>query len=158
MARSGDSTELMSGELTDCPYYLLTRTSLLMTAALKREFSAADVDKVRPAYIGVLMSLWREDGLIVTELGRRAGLEPSTMTGLIDRMERDGLVIRSADPGDRRAHRIELTAAGRKAKRPVTTVVDRALKKALDGVSPDELAQVKDVLRRVLVNARGLNQ
>ena len=33
---------------------------------------------VRPAYLGVLMSLWQEDGLRLAELGRRVALEPST--------------------------------------------------------------------------------
>lgn len=143
--------------LTDCPYYLVSRTSLLVTAALKREFRAADVDRVRPAYLGVLMSLWREDGLIVVELGRRAGLEPSTMTGLLDRMARDGLVERSSDPTDRRVQRIHLTASGRAAERPVTEVVDRALAKMLEGVGEDDLEKLKVTLRHVLGNADKLN-
>ncbi len=144
-------------ELTDCPYYLITRTSLLVTAALKRELREAGVEKVRPAYLGVLMSLWRQDGLNVTELGRRAGLEPSTMTGLLDRMERDELVVRSADPADRRAHRIELTGFGRRAERTVTEIVDRALAKAMEGIDESDVEHTKSVLRRVLINARGLH-
>jgi len=111
-------TDAIPAVLTDCPYYLVSRTTLLVTAALKRELGAADVERVRPAYLGVLMSLWREDGLIVVELGRRAGLEPSSMTGLLDRMARDGLLRRSPDPADRRVHRIHLTEAGRDAERP----------------------------------------
>ncbi len=144
--------------LTDCPYYLVSRTSLLVTAALRREFRAAGVDSVRPAYLGVLMSLWREDGLIVVELGRRAGLEPSTMTGLLDRMARDGLVERSPDPSDRRVHRIHLTARGRAAQRPVTEVVDRALGKMLEGISEADLEKLKSTLRHVLGNAHNLGE
>jgi len=143
--------------LTDCPYYLVSRTSLLVTAALKRELRAAGVDSVRPAYLGVLMSLWREDGLIVVELGRRAGLEPSTMTGLLDRMARDGLVERTPDLSDRRVQRIHLTPTGRAAQRPVTEIVDRALAKMLEGVSERDLEQLKGTLRHVLGNAHKLS-
>ena len=154
---SHEADELGSQELTDCPYYLITRTSLLVTSALKRELREAGVEKVRPAYLGVLMSLWREDRLNVGELGRRAGLEPSTMTGLLDRMERDGLVLREPDPADRRAHRIALTELGRGAAHPVTEVVGRALEKTLEGIAAEDLDRVKGILRRVLANARGLH-
>ena len=111
MMRSGLGP-MVDFELTDCPYYLISRATLVVTAALRRGMAEAGVGHVRPAYVGVLMSLWRDDGLKVGELGRRAGLEPSTMTGLLDRMERDGLLERGPDPTDRRALRILLTQKG----------------------------------------------
>ncbi|MHC4108867.1 MAG: MarR family winged helix-turn-helix transcriptional regulator [Planctomycetota bacterium] len=141
---------------TDCPYYLVSRATLLVTHALRQELRDAGVDHVRPAYLGVLLSLWLEDGLKVVELGRRAGLEPSTMTGLLDRMERDGLLSRSADPEDRRAQRIHLTNKGRDAKPAVSKVMDRALGKILDGVGEADLTRLKKTLRRVLANANKL--
>ena len=82
----------------DCPYYLISRVTLVVTSALKKGFTEAGVTAVKPAYLGVLLTLWREDGLKVIDLGRKAGLEPSTMTGLLDRMERDTLLYREADP------------------------------------------------------------
>jgi len=143
---------------TDCPYFLVSRASLAVTSALKQALTEAGVKHVRPAYLGVLMSLWNEDGLKVVELGRRAGLEPSTMTGLIDRMEADELVQRMDDPDDRRAHRIHLTHAGIKAKEPVLEVVDSTLNKALKGIGEKDLIHMKKILRRVLQNAREEDQ
>jgi len=145
-------------EVTDCPYYLLTRASLATTAMLRQQLAAAGAERIRPAYLGVLMCLWAEDGLRAVELGRRAGLEPSTMTGLLDRMERDGLLARAPDPDDRRAHRITLTAAGRRAQKPVMRVIDRALERMFEGVPARDLETLKAVLRRVLVNANRLDQ
>ena len=139
---------------TDCPYYLVSRVTLLMTSALKKSMAAAGVGRVRPSYLGVLWSLWREDGIPLVELGRRAGLEPSTMTGLIDRMERDGLVVRSANPNDRRAQHIHLSESGYDLREPVTSVVDRTLSNVLDGVSAEELTHTIGVLRQILENAR----
>ena len=107
--------------------------------------------------VGVLMSLWQEEGLKVVELGRRAGLEPSTMTGLLDRMQRDKLLSRAADPGDRRVQRIYLTEEGRHIKPAVAKVVQRALDRTLEGVSEQDLAHLKGVLRQILINAKRLN-
>lgn len=137
---------------TECPYYLISRVSLAITSVLKQAFGDAGIERLRPAYMGVLLVLWREDGLKVIDLGRRAGLEPSTMTGLIDRMERDGLVKRVADPTDRRVLRIQLTDTARALQTPALEVVDRVLAAVLSGVNEPEIATLKAILRKVLAN------
>lgn len=48
-------------------------------------------------------------------LGRRLGITPSTLTRNLARLEAEGLVARISDPGDGRAARVSLTAAGRRA-------------------------------------------
>jgi len=141
-------------EVENCPYYLTTRVSLATTAALKRGFAEAGIGFVRPAYLGSLMSLWREDGLKMIDLGRRAGLEPSTMTGLLDRMERDGLVERRADPADRRVLKIFLTEAGNQARDAVIGIVDRTLAGVFSGVNAGEIEALKGLMRKVLTNIR----
>lgn len=142
---------------TECAYYLITRASLAMTGLLKRNLAAAGVEEVRPAYLGVLLSLWQEDGLKLMELGRRAGLEPSTMTGLIDRMERAGLVRRVADPDDRRAQRIHLTEPGRVVEETALAVVEQTIDGVLAGVPEADMECLKTSLRRLLANTERLS-
>ena len=137
----------------ECPYYLISRVSLVVTSALKKGFADAGVQKVRPAYLCVMMSLWEEDGLKVIELGKKAGLEPSSMTGMLDRMERDGLVCRTMDPRDRRVLRINLTETGRQLCGPVLKVVDRVLTEVFAGIAEDDISQTKNLLRHVIANA-----
>lgn len=50
----------------------------------------------------------------MTELGRQLHLERSSVTGLVDRVEKRRLVKRVSDPGDRRAYLVELTEDGRR--------------------------------------------
>lgn len=59
-----------------------------------------------------LKTLWNRDGLTISEIGEKLFIKNSTMTALIDRMERDGLVRRERDPGDRRSVRVFLSARG----------------------------------------------
>lgn len=136
----------------DCPYYLITRATLTITSHLKKEFASKGISTIKPAYLGVLLSLWDEDGLKANELGKRSGLEPSTMTGLLDRMERDALVIRKPDPNDRRANRIYLTQAGVDAKVPATNVVSKTLAKAFGSIPKKDIETTKTVLRTILLN------
>ncbi len=137
---------------TDCFYYLVSRTSLAATSLLKREFCLEGVEEVKPAYLGVLMVLWTDDDLAIANLGRRAGLEPSSMTGLLDRMERDKLIARCADPSDRRTQRISLTEQGVQLQEAVMSVVDRTLAKITRGIAEDDLAQTREILQTFLAN------
>lgn len=152
-------------DTAECPYYLITRASLAITAILKKSLAGAGIGHVKPAYLGVLMGLWKEEsldealgklgspgGIKIADLGRRAGLEPSTMTGVIDRMERDGLVRREDDPEDRRAQIVRLTDEGSRVRRAAASAVDAALGEAFGGIATGALDGMKGVLRKVLVN------
>jgi DNA-binding MarR family transcriptional regulator len=136
----------------DCPYYLISRASLSITSLLKKGFTNKELNTIKPAYLGVLLSLWNEDGLKANELGKRSGLEPSTMTGLLDRMERDELVKREPDPNDRRASRICLTQEGVNAEISATKVVSNTLEKVFSTIGKKDIETTKNVLRTILLN------
>ncbi len=68
-----------------------------------------------PAQFDVLAHLASEPGLNQQTLAERLLVTKGNVCGLIDRMERDGLVERRPDPSDRRSYRLQLTEAGRRA-------------------------------------------
>lgn len=136
----------------DCPYYLISRATLSVTSHLKKGFANEGLYTIKPAYLGVLLALWDEDGLKANELGRRAGLEPSTMTGLLDRMERDRLLKREPDPLDRRAQRIHLTQEGFAARTPATKAVATTLEKIFCNIPEQDIETTKRVLHTILIN------
>jgi DNA-binding MarR family transcriptional regulator len=61
----------------------------------------------------ILFSLLEKDGLTLTEIGNRTGIENSSLTTMVDRLEREELVKRGPDPQDRRAIRLFITVRGR---------------------------------------------
>jgi len=63
----------------------------------------------------VMAALYRfPKGLLMNELSEALKVSNGNVTGIVDRLVKDGLVIRAAVPGDRRALRVKLTAAGKK--------------------------------------------
>ena len=105
----------------------------------------------------VLKRLQRHEGLKQAELADMLDLQPITLTRLIDRRADNGLIERRADPDDRRAKRLFVTAAAT----PLLTQLDRLgeelMALVLDGISEDECARtlgqlsaMKDNLRRAL--------
>jgi MarR family transcriptional regulator, organic hydroperoxide resistance regulator len=68
-----------------------------------------------PQYL-VMLVLWQDDGLAVSQLGQRLGLDSGTLTPLLKRMEQAGLLLRTRDTTDERRVLLELSAAGRALK------------------------------------------
>jgi DNA-binding MarR family transcriptional regulator len=68
-----------------------------------------------PQYL-VMLVLWQEDGVTVSAIGGRLGLDSGTLTPLLKRLEAAGLVSRIRDTADERQVRITLTGPGRALK------------------------------------------
>jgi DNA-binding MarR family transcriptional regulator len=66
-------------------------------------------ERVRPGMGHVLFALFEKDDRVIKEIVERADVSPSTLTGILLQMEKQGLVERRADPEDGRAVRVRLT-------------------------------------------------
>lgn len=62
-----------------------------------------------PPQFFVFNALWMRDGITIGELGELVSLDSSTLTGIIDRMEKNGYVKRKQNPDDRRSALVFLT-------------------------------------------------
>jgi DNA-binding MarR family transcriptional regulator len=130
--------------------FLLAKAMQRWNDLLYERFVAAGYSDVRPSYGSVLLPLYEQDGLRMGELARRARLTKQTMTDMIRRLVRDGLVERRPDPSDGRASLIFLTARSRRF-RPVAaetlSELDRLVRKRL---SPTRVAQLERALRELM--------
>ena len=84
-------------------------------------------------------------------LAQSLGLDKTTMTSLLDRMESRGLITRSTDSHDRRARIPELTGEGRRVQAEVTSARDRVEAGLLSGFTADEQSQLRGLLTRLTV-------
>ena len=84
-------------------------------------------------------------------LAQSLGLDKTTMTSLLDRMESRGLVTRRTDSHDRRARIPELTGEGRRVQAEVTSARDCVEAGLLSGFTADEQAQLRGLLTRLTV-------
>ncbi len=85
-----------------------------------------------------------------SELGALLGFNTSTMTALVDRLERDGIAERRPHPTDRRRSVVHLTASGRKAIR----TTGRWFVRAFDHVEPATLPALTATLTAIAADLR----
>ena len=100
----------------------------------------------------VLIELWRDDGLRGGELAERLGVEPPTVTKMLRRLERCGLVSRRQDREDARSFRVYLTDEGRSLEEPVARCWERVEEKAFAGMSAGERRNLHRLLTKVRAN------
>jgi MarR family transcriptional regulator for hemolysin len=115
---------------TDNLGFLLAKASQRWNELLAERCKARGFGEVRPSYGSVLLPLFEQDGLWMSEIAARARLSKQTITTLVRLCERDGLVSRTSDPSDGRAFRINLTDRAREFK----PVADRILAELDDRV------------------------
>lgn len=82
-------------------------------------------------------------------LAHALGLDKTTLTSLLDRMENRGFITRCLDDHDRRARIPVLTAAGQSVQREVAAARDRAEATALRGFTAGERESLRDLLTRL---------
>mgnify|MGYP001488447026 CR=1 FL=1 len=97
-----------------------------------------------------MLQLWGKDGLTQSELGQCMGVEPPTVSKMLDRMERSGLIQRRQDLDDARVSRVYLTERGRALERPVLDVWRRLEERTVAGLTPAEQL----LLRRLVMQLR----
>ncbi|MEW9550375.1 MarR family winged helix-turn-helix transcriptional regulator [Nonomuraea sp. NPDC050783] len=89
-------------------------------------------------------------------LARAAGVSSRNVTGLVDTLERDGLVRRVPDPDDRRSVLAEITPAGRAWIEAFREPSRRAMRALFHGFTAEELNVLRDLCLRLAANQRRL--
>jgi MarR family transcriptional regulator, organic hydroperoxide resistance regulator len=105
-----------------------------------------DLD-LTPSEINALANLADCRERTVSELGTAVGARPTTLTGVLDRLERRGYITRGARPGDRRAVLIELTLPGRIVTATITQTIAGLERRALGDLPPQSMAVLRAALQ-----------
>ena len=85
----------------------------------------------------------------LSELSERIRAQNSTVTGIIDRMEREGHVVRARSKEDRRVVHIKLTAKGRELATRIPVEPIQIFREAVLGLSPDDSRHLLRILTQV---------
>lgn len=135
--------------------YLLNRAGARIAAAFN-----ADMRQ-----IGASLQVWRvlaalreQDGRRMGDLSKTTSIEVSTLTRLVDNMEKDGLVVRRREAGDARAISLHVTPSGRRLTQRIVPIAERYEAVALEGFTVGEVAVLRKALRRLYDNMDALER
>jgi len=109
-----------------------------------------------PCQFEVLMTLWEEENILLSELGRRVSRDGPTITGVIDRMERKMLVKRKRDSNDRRVIKVLLTAKSNGLKEQLSVTKKQILERITESLTSKEINQLEALLLKMINNVEGM--
>jgi DNA-binding MarR family transcriptional regulator len=147
MARDSNNSdhELMQEHVDELARFI----ELLSERFKETEALFADRLEVTVRELALLRTLVGEGPMITKDLGGRFGVPVSTMTGLVDRMEKKGLVRRVRGRRDRRAIELEATPAGTLALSEQARSYQAIARGMLESLSPEDGEALIRILRRM---------
>jgi len=125
----------------------LAQLSFLIQGMLERRAAEHDLSIIQTRLLGVL----RDRKPTMNELARFLGLDKSSVTGLVDRAERRGLVARVPSTTDRRAVLVSLTDAGRSLVSRAAAGFEADVSGLLSRLPPTECDTLSRIISRLLV-------
>ncbi|BET67743.1 hypothetical protein ASA1KI_26610 [Opitutales bacterium ASA1] len=123
------------------------RTSSALLRESRRLFRPLGLTEAQFNVLNLLAAA--KDGMTQSELGEVLVVDRSNVTGLVDRMERAGWVKRGDVPGDRRAHRVVLTAKGRRLWDKAADLYEAAVLEAARAVGDAQARAGVEAMRRL---------
>jgi MarR family transcriptional regulator for hemolysin len=129
--------------------YWICQTSHVFQRAFNEELAPQGVTFRQAQVLGCLAL---EGRLSQTELAERMRIEPPTLVGILDRLERDGWIRRAADATDRRKKLVEATPAAKPAWTKIVAAAKRVRARATRGMTQVQLAELKKLLGLVREN------
>lgn len=133
--------------------------------AIRQMIRAADIDsrklaaehQITAPQLVSLMAVVKEEPTTANDVAHRVHLSPSTMVGVLDRLQAKGLIKRERNRDDRREVTIVATDAGRQVVAQTPFPLQHSLQRALKQMTIDERAQVAACMVR-LVELMGANE
>ena len=140
-------------DLDDYLPYLLNRAGARIAEAFGRETRKHGISL---QMWRVLAALQQEDGQTVGSLARRTSIDISTLSRLLDQMQKKRLLLRRRDAQDQRSIAIHRTAAAQDITGKLVPIARTYEAKALSGFAPAEARTLKAALRRLYANLDAL--
>jgi len=104
---------------------------------------------ITPVQFYVLSALWENDGVKFKDLARSLNMDGSTLTGILDRMERLDFVERRDDPEDRRSLLIFLKEKAKQIQLEVISLAEKLNQKIKEDFSEEEFSAFERVLDKL---------
>ena len=120
-----------------------------------RENNMADLEGARGR---IIFALWGNDGVPIKTLCEKTSLDKSTLTGIIDRLERDGYIERKPSETDKRSTLISLTGKEQEFAKNIQKVSNQMNEIFYKGFTDEEITQFDKMLARILENCKEAEQ
>lgn len=132
--------------------FLISKIKQIQGRVFEKMLAEHGISEFNGAQGRILFVLWERDDIPIIELSRKTGLAKTTLTSMLDRLEKSGHILRTLDPNDRRAVRIKLTEKARGLREKYDDVSAEMSEVYYGGFDDEEILAFEGSLGKVLEN------
>ena len=132
--------------------FLVTKVKQLGDRVFQKILSEKDVDAFNGPQGRILYVLWQEDGVPIKTISEKSGLAITSLTTMLERMEKSELISRRQDEADRRKTLLFLTQKARNLKQDYDSVSEQMGEIYYDGFTKKEIVEFESYLERIMNN------
>lgn len=136
-------------------FLLIKRTSKAFRERLNNNFVKAGYDITSEQW-RILKCLWCTDGQVQQDLANVVHQDKTSITRIVDSMEKRDLVVRIPDKSDRRQNLIYMTNKGKRLQEELMQIFDKTSLEVQEGINPEQLEIFKKVLAEIYSNLTNL--
>lgn len=152
-----DGAETHEGQVAkmkeNWPYYWVSRVNARYVQVLERRMKPLGLDMPRWR---VLMSLYEEHYLSVSEIADFAVIKLNTATKVVQRMILDDLVSTRVRPGDGRVTEVTLTPKGDRMRKLAMSEAEKILAASFVNISQEDLTQLNGILEKLFIRLKDI--
>jgi DNA-binding MarR family transcriptional regulator len=132
--------------------YLLAKVQQVSSRVFNRLLKDSGGADINSAQGRILFAIWGKGAMSISALAKETALEPSTLTGMLDRLESGGLLRRVPSAEDRRAYVVECTDEGRAMESRYATLSAKMTELFYGEMGEAEIAAFEGSLGEILAN------
>jgi DNA-binding MarR family transcriptional regulator len=132
--------------------FIITKIKHLAGRIFAKLLKKYNVREINPAQGRIIFTLWQKDGIPIHEIAEKTQLEKSTLTSMLDRLEKDGFIERVHSKEDRRKIIIKRTDKDKALEKNYLAVSEEINKYYYEGFTEKEINEFENYLRRILNN------
>ena len=132
--------------------FTITKIKQLGDRIFEKILSRKNIDAFNGPQGRILYVLWRSDGIPIREVSDKCGLALTSLTTMLERMEKAGLIRREQDGEDRRKTKLFLTEKARALQNDYDEVSNEMSEIYFRGFSSEETDQFEAYLERIREN------
>lgn len=145
----GTAQDPLADSIYAHPGFLIRRMQQIAVAIFLEETARFDLT---PLQYGLLMAVHAHPGIDQAGAADRLGLDRTTVVGIVDRLERKGLLVREVGAADRRLRLLHLAAPGKHRLADCQRAVDRAQRRMLEPLSAQDRRTLARSMARVIAH------
>ena len=132
--------------------FLVTKIKQLGDRIFERILAEKNIDAFNGAQGRILYVLWQEDGVPIKVISEKSGLAITSLTTMLERMEKNGLISRKTDEADKRKTLLFLTDKAKELKEAYDSVSNEMGNIYYRDFTDKEILQFEEYLNRIRVN------